>query len=65
MCTQSRAAALALGVLTLASCTDNGAPTEPSAGPNQPTRAELAVSANRWEAKQSCPPGDFPWPPPW
>jgi N-acetylneuraminic acid mutarotase len=49
--------ALTLGVLTLAACTDNGTPTEPVTGVDQPSPAELAATANSWTAKAIMPTG--------
>jgi N-acetylneuraminic acid mutarotase len=45
------------GVLALAACTDNGTPTEPVTGRDQPPAAELAVVANSWTAKATMPTG--------
>ncbi len=49
--------ALALGLLALASCTENGTPTEPVTGRDQPPAAGLAVAANSWTAKVLMPTG--------
>jgi N-acetylneuraminic acid mutarotase len=48
---------LTLGLLALASCTDNNAPSEPVTEPDQPAFAELAATANRWTAKAVLPTG--------
>jgi N-acetylneuraminic acid mutarotase len=52
-----QAVTLTMGWLALASCTENGTPTEPVTGQDKPTAAELAVAANSWTAKALMPTG--------
>jgi N-acetylneuraminic acid mutarotase len=49
--------ALTLALLALASCTENGTPTEPVTGRDQPTTTELAVATNSWTEKAIMPTG--------
>jgi N-acetylneuraminic acid mutarotase len=48
---------LTLGLLALASCTENDRTTEPVTGPDLPAAAVLAAAANSWTAKAIMPTG--------